>query len=196
MNTLQSQNKRNLPEYQSHKIVQAAEIKGIEFRDQNKSAIIATDHGIIETQPNFRERFKGNESDLGYYVLYADGYESWSPKVVFEQGYTKITTRDEEGELVENLSFSVALSALKNGRRITRKGWNGKGMFLFLLPANDGIPTSAIHDPALRQVIEEQVGGDTFDAYGSIRMWTADKKVLTGWLASQTDMLAEDWMIL
>jgi hypothetical protein len=51
-------------------------------------------------------------------------------------------------------------------------------------------------DPALRQVVEEQVGGETFEALGSIRMFTADKKILTGWLASQTDMLAEDWSIL
>lgn len=39
-------------------------------------------------------------------------------------------------------------------------------------------------------------GADTFEALGSIRMFTEDKKILTGWLASQTDMLAEDWFIL
>jgi len=82
------------------------------------------------------------------------------------------------------------------GKRVCRKGWNGKGMFLFLLPAGDGIPTTVIHDPALRTVIESEVGGNTFNALGSIRMFTADKKVLTGWLASQTDMLADDWMIV
>lgn len=92
--------------------------------------------------------------------------------------------------------FGEALRHLKAGKRVTREGWNGKGMFLFLLPANDNIPTTAIHDPALRQVIEEEIGKDTFDAYGSIRMFTADKKILTGWLASQTDMLAEDWILL
>jgi hypothetical protein len=93
-------------------------------------------------------------------------------------------------------TFGAALEALKQGKRVAREGWNGKNMFLFLLPANDGIPTKVIHDPALRAVIESELGGDTFDALGSIRMFTADKKVLTGWLASQTDMLAEDWVIL
>lgn len=92
-----------------------------------------------------------------------------------------------------NLTFGEALEALKKGQRVRRRGWNGKGMFLFLLPAADGIPTTSIHDPALRAVIESEVGGDTFDALGSIRMFTADKKILTGWLASQTDMLSEDW---
>lgn len=93
-------------------------------------------------------------------------------------------------------NFGVALEALKAGKRVARAGWNGKGMFLFLLPAGVGIPTKVIHDPALRAVIESEVGGETFDAHGSVRMFTADKKVLTGWMASQTDMLAEDWVIL
>lgn len=94
------------------------------------------------------------------------------------------------------MTFGDALEALKQGKRVAREGWNGKNMFLFLLPAGDGIPTTAIHDPALREVIESEVGGETFDALGSIRMFTADKKVLTGWLASQTDMLSEDWEVL
>jgi len=97
---------------------------------------------------------------------------------------------------IKNLNFGEALEALKEGKKVAREGWNGKGMFLFLLPANDNVPTKAIHDPKLRKVIEEQVEGDTFKALGSIRMLTADKKVLTGWLASQTDMLSEDWVIL
>jgi hypothetical protein len=132
----------------------------------------------------------------GYLVEYLDGgkpnhpshkgYISWSPKDVFEKHYRPVTGN----------SFGVAIEALKVGKRVARAGWNGKGMFLFLLPASDSIPTKVIHDPALRQVIETELGGDTFDALGSIRMFTADKKVLTGWLASQTDILSEDWVVL
>lgn len=96
--------------------------------------------------------------------------------------------------LLTDIGYAVA--ALKRGERVRRAGWNGKGMFLFLLPAGDGIPTTSIHDPALRAVIESEVGGETFDALGSVRMFTADKKVLTGWLASQSDLLAEDWEII
>ena len=97
--------------------------------------------------------------------------------------------------MIENLNFGQAIEALKQGKRIARQGWNGKGMFLFLLPAGT-VPTKAIYDPALRAVIESEVGGETFEALGSIRMFTADKKILTGWLASQTDILSEDWQIL
>jgi hypothetical protein len=94
------------------------------------------------------------------------------------------------------LNFGTALEALKQGKRIARQGWNNKNMFLFLLPAGT-IPTTAIHNPALREVIETEIGfGETFEALASIRMFTADKKILTGWLASQTDMLSEDWVVL
>lgn len=96
----------------------------------------------------------------------------------------------------EKVTFGEALEALKAGKRVRRRGWNGKGMFLFLLPAQDGIPTRVIHDPALRAVVEGELGGEKFDAEGSIRMFTAGKKILTGWLASQTDMLSEDWEVL
>ena len=95
----------------------------------------------------------------------------------------------------KNLNFGQALEFLKQGERVAREGWNDKGMFLFLLPAGT-VPTKAIYDPALRAVIEGEVGGETFEALGSIRMFTADKKILTGWLASQTDMLSEDWVVL
>ena len=89
-----------------------------------------------------------------------------------------------------------AVAQIKAGKAVQRRGWNGKGMFLFLLPANDGIPIDVIHDPGLKEVVKRELGGrDTFDALGSIRMFTADKKILTGWLASQTDILAEDWQL-
>ncbi len=98
------------------------------------------------------------------------------------------------------LTFGAALEALKQGKRIARKGWNAKGMFLWLLPAGE-VPKSAIYDPALRQVIDQHTEGrDTFTALPSIRMWTRNSEgrwgVLTGWLASQTDMLSDDWEIV
>lgn len=89
--------------------------------------------------------------------------------------------------------FGDALEALKEGYRIRRKGWDRK--FLFLLPACDNIPISVIHNHELRVVIETELGTNTFDALGSIRMFTEDKKILTGWTPSQTDLLSNDWEI-
>ncbi len=91
-------------------------------------------------------------------------------------------------------NFGFAIEALKEGKKVARKGWNGKDMFLFLLKAGT-IPKSAIHDPMLKAVLQDNEL-DHFEALGTIRMKTADNKILTGWLASQTDMLSEDWFIV
>ncbi len=101
---------------------------------------------------------------------------------------------DEPAIEPSGMNFGQAIHALKLGEKVAREGWNGKGMFLFLLPAGT-IPKAAIHDPKLREVLEGN-DRDSFEALASIRMKTTDDKILTGWLASQTDMLAEDWVIV
>jgi hypothetical protein len=92
-----------------------------------------------------------------------------------------------------NLDFGAAITALKQGKRVARAGWNGKGMYLWLLPAAK-VKAEWCREPHLKAVAE--ANGGEIEALGSIRMMTADRKVLTGWLASQTDMLSEDWVIL
>src|SRR5574343_998915 len=94
---------------------------------------------------------------------------------------------------MSNMNFGQALEALKKGALISREGWNGTGMYLFQL-TGDTIPKRVIHDPLLKLVVNSlDPDSDTFSALPSIRMKTADNKILTGWLASQTDMFADDW---
>ena len=93
----------------------------------------------------------------------------------------------------QRLTFGRAIESLKAGYRVCRTGWNGKGMYLWLLPAAI-VKSEWCREPHLKAVAE--ANGGQIEALGSIRMMTDDKKVLTGWLASQTDMLAEDWEIL
>ena len=81
-----------LPKYKSHKVVRALSIAAIEVHE-DKSATIApslAEYAVFKTQPGWAERFKGNEQDKGYYVVYDDGYASWSPTEAFENGYTKL----------------------------------------------------------------------------------------------------------
>lgn len=96
-------------------------------------------------------------------------------------------------EQTENLTFGQAIHFLKIGRRVSRAGWNGKGMYLWLLPAAK-VKAEWCREAHLKAVAE--ANGGEIEALGSIRMMTADRKVLTGWLASQTDILAEDWTVL
>ena len=97
----------------------------------------------------------------------------------------------------ENLTFGDAIEALKSGKKVTRKGWNGKGMFLWLKPATT-IKSDWCKDPMLKGLCDEN--GGEIAALGTICMYTHDstgrKAILTGWLASQSDMLMEDWCIL
>lgn len=88
------------------------------------------------------------------------------------------------------MNFGEAIEALKKGKRVTRKGWNGKNMFLWLLPASM-VKAEWCKDEYLKGLAE--ANGGEVECLGAIRMKTADNKVLTGWLASQTDMLSEDW---
>lgn len=88
------------------------------------------------------------------------------------------------------MNFGEAIEALKQGKRVTRKGWNGKNMYLWLLPAAT-VKSEWCRDPFLKEIADNN-GGET-ECLGAIRMKTADNKVLTGWLANQTDMLSEDW---
>lgn len=91
-----------------------------------------------------------------------------------------------------SLNFGGAIEALKAGKKVARKGWNGKGVYLWLLPENT-IPKEWIKDPVLLEIIEDR---DKLPMLGCIRMKTATGEVLTGWLASQSDILSEDWAIL
>lgn len=83
-----------------------------------------------------------------------------------------------------NLTFGQALEALKSGKRVARKGWNGKGMFLLYVPSE-------------KWGIIDKIGLGI--PKGNLLSWigikTADNKFVP-WLASQTDMLAEDWEIV
>lgn len=91
------------------------------------------------------------------------------------------------------MNFGQAIEALKEGKKVTREGWNGKGMFLWLKPATT-IKAEWCKDPLLKQ-LAEQNGGE-IPALGTICMFTAQGQILSGWLASQTDMLAEDWKMV
>lgn len=128
------------------------------------------------------------EDKPGYGVIYEDGYQSWSPASAFEPAYRAI-----EGDY-QALTFGDALHMLKLGKRVARTGWNGKGMWLAMSPGNPGLPADKFWAGPNREYAES-IGGQA-PVHPCITMKTADGGVLMGWLASQTDMLAEDWMVL
>lgn len=86
------------------------------------------------------------------------------------------------------MNFGEALDALKSGQRVARDGWNGKEMFLFLVPGS----TFQVNRAPLLGIYPE---GTTIQYHPHIDMKTAQGYVVP-WLASQSDMLAEDWTLV
>lgn len=90
------------------------------------------------------------------------------------------------------MNFGEALELLKSGYKVCRRGWNGKDMFIWIKPATV-IKEEWCHDETLKKLANKN--GGTIYALGTICLKTANNQILTGWLASQEDMLSEDWMI-
>lgn len=84
--------------------------------------------------------------------------------------------------------FGEAIAFLKQGKRVARAGWNGKGMFIFLVPGS----TFIVNRAPLLGIYPE---GTEINYHAHIDMKTADNQIVP-WLASQTDLLAEDWVIV
>lgn len=94
----------------------------------------------------------------------------------------------------ERLSFGDAVAALKEGLRVARAGWNGKGMWLTMVHPDDDAnvpPRPAYAVYAVAGIVDDATNG----CLPWIGMKTADNKFVP-WLASQTDVLAEDWQIV
>lgn len=102
----------------------------------------------------------------------------------------------------KNLTFGTALEAAKKGQLICREGWNGKGMFVFMRPADTLSVEMIITKVKSLPSSVKAYFADTFVAGHDIQfteylcMKAADGTIVNGWLASQTDMLATDWCIL
>jgi hypothetical protein len=134
-----------------------------------------------------------NGADTGYLVEYLDGgkgndsrhagYISWSPKEVFDRAYKPVTA----------MSFGDAILLLKAGHRVARAGWNGKGMWLSLTEGQNYVPAEKFWSPHNRAFAESNGGHAEVQPY--ITMKTAQGKIVP-WLASQSDMLDEDWQVV
>ena len=111
----------------------------------------------------------------GYRVQYEDGYLSWSPKAVFEKAYRETT----------GLSFGLAIEAAKMGKKIARAGWNGKNQYVELA-----------YCISYKNNAAEIVNVNHCNIGNKALAFVGTSGVQMGWLASQADMLADDWQIV
>ncbi len=133
-----------------------------------------------------------NPSDEGYLVEYVDGgkandsrhvgYISWSPKDVFERSYKPVA------DAMHQMTFGKALEAIKMGERVSRAGWNGKGMFVYMVPpasypAQTGAATAHFGEGAMVP----------YNAYMAIKNVNG---TVSTWVPSVNDCLADDWKVV
>lgn len=94
---------------------------------------------------------------------------------------------------VNTFSFGEAIKYLKRGMKVARKGWNGKGMYIFL--AHDlEFKTDADLSEFNPENESECTEANQVYVHDCLVMRTADRKLQPGWIASQPDLLAEDWV--
>ena len=90
-----------------------------------------------------------------------------------------------------------AVKQMRAGFRVRREGWNGKGMWIVLMPELK-LPPFNSQEPGAKvnNRTAKYIGYDTpLDSQPYIAMWTAQGKWQPGWLCSQADLLAEDWEV-
>ncbi|WP_321814594.1 MULTISPECIES: DUF2829 domain-containing protein [unclassified Paraburkholderia] len=131
---------------------------------------------IITAWPELRD---GRD---GYAVKYSDGYTSWSPADTFEDAYRAI-----EG-VAQALTFGDALVLLKAGKKLARRGWNGQGMFVFLVSGS----TFRVNRAPLLGIYPE---GTEINYRPHLDLRAADGSIAT-WAPSGSDALANDWMVV
>lgn len=118
-------------------------------------------------------RGENKPGDPGYKVIYDNGYESWSPKAVFEEAYRS----------VDGMSFGLAIEAMKKGIAVSRNGWHKKGMYIEIQEPDE---MSANTLPYIYITIPTGVANNA----------GVEDFQRVPWLASQTDMLADDWFLV
>ena len=90
-------------------------------------------------------------------------------------------------ESIDTMTFGEAIAAMKDGEKVARAGWNGKGLFIFLVPGSH----FEVSRPPLLGIFPE---GTPIDYHAHIDMKTAQGYIVP-WLASQADMLSDDWIL-
>lgn len=95
------------------------------------------------------------------------------------------------------MTFGQALEELKKGNKVARSGWNGKGMFIYLVKGTRVGYDRLRNEAATHLQADSDLNkGRTVIINSHIDMKAADGSIVVGWQASQTDMLSDDWQVV
>lgn len=89
---------------------------------------------------------------------------------------------------MKNLNFGQAIEAAKQGKKIAREGWNGNGMFAYIVPAQSY--------PAQTEIAKKHFGENAMVPYRAYWALKTAQEDVAAWAPSGSDTLAEDWIVL
>ncbi len=192
-----------MPRYRSHKTVWALRIKEVISRgtdattDENELVDIRFEDPRYAPMELVSLRGKPTPQAGWYYVQYKDGYFSFSPAEAFEEGNTpeaiaQVADRARNEDAPEHKQpgyggIGWAVKQMHNGARLARRGWNGKGLFIFLVQGS----TFQVNRPPLLGIYPE---GTEINYRPHVDIKNVDGTIVP-WNASQSDLLATDWEI-
>ena len=155
--------------------------------------LVAMTLGVYNTYRDWELPADENGADAGYLVEYLDGgkpnderhkgYITWTPKGVCDKAY-----RSTDG-----MTFGLATEAAKMGKRVAREGWDGTGMFAFVVPGRALVPSEVPSQIVLGRLIGCDDSAVVVREHW--RLFTAQKDIST-WAPSGSDSLADDWYIV
>jgi hypothetical protein len=147
------------------------------FEDKTMKTYIGTK--IIQAEPRAKDYGPAEQQgEAGYTVVYPDGYTSWSPAAAFKEAY-----RETSG-----MPFGLAIEALKKGKKVARAGWNGKGMFIYYVPANAY--------PAQTGAAKSHFGDGSLVPYNAYIAIKNVNETVSTWAPTINDALADDWQVV
>lgn len=198
------------PTHLSHKQVEAYPLIRLKLDEQDERGLIA----VVDVAGEQREILvpasitaRGTPEPGSMLVRYEpnerepDGYFSFSPRAPFDAGYSAIVPAEHRKSYEgggRGLTFGQAIEQAKDGAAIARDGWNGKNMFVVLMPPlllppfNTQDTARKVNDRTAKWIGEDQ----PLDCLPYFAMYTAAKQWQPGWVASQADMLADDWCVV
>ena len=169
-----------LPAYRSHKTVYALKIEAIEPHAHDPHGVVL--HFVDKSYEPAHVTVANRPTPQAgwYYVVYENGYHSFSPADAFESGHTLVSELATE---FRGIGWAVKMA--QDGHRIRRSGWNGKGLFVFFVPGSQfkvsRAPLNAIY-----------LEGTEITYRPHLDLKNADGTIGT-WAPSNSDALAIDW---
>jgi hypothetical protein len=96
---------------------------------------------------------------------------------------------------LSSFGIGTALQFTKEGKKVARRGWNGKDMWIAYSPGHLGLPYTAFWSSAARDYVERQLGAQ-LQVMPCWLLKTVDNTIVMGWNPSQADLDAEDWYLV